>query len=669
MPGAAAMPRAAADTPQQIAWAAAALFFGGLPHLLAVVPWVALLVAAVAAWRIAAAARGWRLPSLWIRVPATVLGFLAVALSYRSISGVDAGSALLLVMGAMKLLETRNERDRILVVFIGLFLLFAVFLREQAIWSSAWLAVGTLGTGTALVQSARRERLLPPGRAVRLAGRLLLQGLPLAGALFVLFPRIPGPFWSLPEAPSGGRSGLAEEVRPGDISALALSDEIALRARFPAAVPPAGELYWRGPVLEQFDGRGWTAAQPPPPAPAPPMPGAGGGLQYDYELVLEPQGRRWLLALETPLRWSVPGATLSPAMQLLSATPLRDRLAYRARSVPDGIGAVRATPQALAANLRLPPDRNPRTLALATRLRAEVASDRAFLQRVLALFGEEPFRYTLTPPLLGPQAVDDFLFRTHAGFCEHYASALAVLARAGGIPARVVVGYQGGEHNPIGDYWIVRQAHAHAWVEVWLEGAWRRVDPTAAVAPGRIEQGPDASLAGTPGRTRQFWRANPLLGRMVLSWDAANAAWDRWVLAFGPEAQDRLLLALGFRVPQTAQLAVLAGVAAALCLLLPGLVLRRRASRPGDRPARLYATLCQRLAGCVRARQPGESAGHYAAAIALARPDLATEVRAMTDLYLRLRYGGSRDPAGEAEFSRRLRAFRPARGPAARGRR
>jgi hypothetical protein len=257
--------------------------------------------------------------------------------------------------------------------------------------------------------------------------------------------------------------------------------------------------------------------------------------------------------------------------------------------------------------------------------------------------------------------VDDFLFGARAGFCEHYASALANLARAAGIPARIVVGYQGGERNPFGDYWIVRQANAHAWVEVWVEGAWRRVDPTAAVAPERIERGFDEALAGSERVSERLWRSNLVVNRIVLSWDAANAAWDRWVLAFGPEAQDDMLLALGFDVPKTMQLAALAGAATIGCLLVMAIALRSRDQRLRDPGARLYAELCRRLAALVRPRGRSETATHYAAAVAAARPDLGPEVRQITETYLRLRYGGSADPALLQELTTSVRQFRPTR--------
>ena len=276
------------------------------------------------------------------------------------------------------------------------------------------------------------------------------------------------------------------------------------------------------------------------------------------------------------------------------------------------------------------------------------------------MFRDEKFYYSLSPPPLGFHPVDDFLFSTREGFCEHFASSLAVLARAGGLPARVVIGYQGGERNPFGDYWIVRQANAHAWVEVWLDGAWRRVDPTAAVAPERIERGIDETLAGSARVSDRLWRSNLFVNRLVLSWDAVNAAWDRWVLAYGPEMQEDLLLALGFEVPQTIQLAGLAGGATVICLAVMAVALRhRRQTAPGPRCAPLCGAVpatwlrsCGPVARPKRrrtTRRPSRLPG----------PISAPTLRTMTELYLRLRYGGVADPDLERRLAEMVRNFRP----------
>ena len=262
-------------TAAQLLWTALAISVGAGPHLLHLAPWIGALLLTSCGWRVTAALRGWPLPRLWIRVPLTVLGFWGVMFTYHSISGVEAGSALLLVMAAMKFLETRTARDGALLIGISYFLLFATFLREQAIWSALWLGIASLVITAALAQTIRRPPLLPPAASLRLALRLLAQALPLALLLFVLFPRIPGPFWALPKPEGAGLSGLSEEMRPGDITQLSLSDEVAFRVRFDGKAPPEEALYWRGPVLDWFDGRSWRASVSAAPGRAPPGAPAG----------------------------------------------------------------------------------------------------------------------------------------------------------------------------------------------------------------------------------------------------------------------------------------------------------------------------------------------------------------------------------------------------------
>jgi transglutaminase-like putative cysteine protease len=349
-----------------------------------------------------------------------------------------------------------------------------------------------------------------------------------------------------------------------------------------------------------------------------------------------------------PLSWDAEGGSLSDTLQLRRERPVDRRLAWRGRSVASGKFLDPRTPA--VTQLMVGEARNPRTAALGRILRARSGSDRAYLQSILGWFRREAFYYTLSPPALGSSPVDDFLFRTRSGFCEHYASAFAVLARAGGIPARVVAGYQGGERNPLGDYWIVRQSDAHAWTEVWLEGRWLRIDPTAAVAPQRIEAGLEAALP------EQVTSGLPLLGqtawleRLALGWDALNATWDRWVLAFGPDQQTALLERLGFRTPTLRELALVCAVSVSLFLLVyTALGLRPRRNRP-EPVEQAWQRLCTRLGRATRPRSPGETATDYAAAVARARPELGPALRAVAELYLALRYEPGSSPAELRRF-------------------
>jgi transglutaminase-like putative cysteine protease len=643
----------------QLLWLLLLIGIVSTPHLRTLPVWVAGIMLVAAVWRLGAAWNRWALPGSLVRGTLTLASALAVGFTWRQISGLEAGSALLVLMLALKLLETHSARDRSLVVLIAWFVLFAAFLREQSLGGVPLLAAGVLVGTLALLQAARRQQVIPPATGLLLTTRLLAHAVPLALALFLLFPRLPGPLWALPSGGHNGRTGLSSQMSPGDITSLAKSDEPAFRVRFEGPPPERAQLYWRGPVLESFDGRRWRAlpdaerrhqhAVPLRQLPA-------GTRVHNYEIVLEPHHQRWLLPLETPLGWDVADASLTASGELLGARPIAARSAWRGRSAT--LPRSRATRAPEAATLAVSAKRNPRSLALAREMRAAAGSDRAYLRDILGMFRQQAFYYTLEPPALGDEPVDDFLFRTRSGFCEHYASAFALLARAAGIPARVVTGYQGGEQNPLADYWIVRQSDAHAWTEVWLDGYWERFDPTGAVAPERVDAGIDAALPGAVSANLPLLGDSPWFGQVAFGWDALNAQWDRWVLAFGPEQQNALLGRLGFSSPSLRDLALVCAVTASTILLLFTWLSLRDRSREQDPLEQSWQLLCRRLARLSHPRQPTETPGEYSARVIAARPELAGALSSLTALYLRLRYEGIPSRAEILRFRRLVRQLR-----------
>jgi transglutaminase-like putative cysteine protease len=628
-----------------------------VPHVTSAAPWVLAGLALAVGWRAGGVLYGWPLPGRFLRGALTLSATFAVGWYYHSIAGLDAGSALLLLMLALKLLETTGSRDRSVVVLIAWFVLFAGFLREQTLASVALLAAG-IGAGLlALLQGARNGPALPLPAALKAVGRLTLHAAPLALALFVLFPRLPGPFWAMPAPGSAARTGLSDEMSPGDISSLARSDAVAFRVRFSDAAPAATDLYWRGPVLDRYDGRRWRAAVDGGGARTLPPPPEGRARTYDYEVMLEAHDGAWLLPLDTPLDWDLAAAELSPALELRHSRSVDRRLAYRARSVAGG--AFRPARPPAATTRAVARQRNPRTQVLAGELRRQYPADRDFLFAILARFRSEAFFYTLEPPLLGADPVDDFLFRTRSGFCEHYAAAFTLLARAGGLPARVVTGYQGGEWNPIGGHWVIRQSDAHAWSEVFVAGRWVRFDPTAAVAPQRIELGLEAALPELAGGGLPLPGGQRLLDAIALRWDALNANWDRLVLAFGPDQQLGLLAALGVRRPGVGDIAVACAIAIAVVLVAFTVAELGRPRRARDPLGDAWRELAARLARVTRPRAATEAPGEYAAAVLALRPDLAPTVRALVDRYVALRYERLPAAADVAAFRRAVRRFRP----------
>jgi len=642
----------------QLLWLVFAVMVTGAPHLLFVHPWVPVTILALITWRMVAAIKRWQLPGVAIRLPLTLLGFMAVLFSYRKISGLDAGSALLLVMIALKLLETRGHRDRAVVVFICYFLLFAAFLREQPIWSAAYLFAGVLVTTAALVQTSRTGGVVTAPRVMAMSFRLVLQAVPMMVLLFFLFPRIPGPFWALPHGGTKGMAGLANELTPGDITELALSDEVAFRVRFDGEPPAPSELYWRGPVMNRFDGRTW-AIQDMGFRPQLENQVFKDGPDFSYELTLEPHGRNWLMALETPAIWTAPQARLTASFQLVNPTPVNQRMSYHGRSYTGGSIPGVAIDNALDTAKTLPESSNLKSVDLARRLRSEVNSDRDFLAKILDFFSEEEFYYTLTPTILGPNPVDEFLFSTRQGFCGHYASAFTVLARAAGIPARVVTGYQGAEYNPLGNYWIVRQSDAHAWTEVWLDGQWVRFDPTAAVAPERIQMGFNEAMDWGSQSVGNLLRTNSFISRLAMSWDAINTGWNHWVLSFGPKTQETMMSIVGIKKPSMQYLTVALAISTTIFLLILGILQKRNNQPRVDNIQKSYQKLCARTGQVTRPRHPSEGPQEYADAIGKLRPDLATDLKDLFTMYVRLRYDGSANDKSTKIFLSAVENFKP----------
>jgi protein-glutamine gamma-glutamyltransferase len=615
----------------------AALGLATVWHVAHLPAWITLLLVAAGAWRWAAVKREWRLPSKGVRVALTALATLGVFFSYRTFNGLEAGTAFLVLMAAVKLLETRSARDLTVLVFIGYFLQFAALLRSQAPLQLPFLFVCVIVSTAALMRLHAGASPEPVRLTFRRTGAMFLQALPLTALLFLLFPRLPGPFWGIASAQTG-RTGLNDEMTPGDVSDLTASGEVAFRVRFDSSLPPPVQRYWRGPVLHEFDGRSWRhpRAQAFREQPVRYL-----GAPLDYQITLEPHDRHWILALDIPSDWPRREAFRSYDYQLISPRAITDVASYRLRSYPSYVAGAELSLAMRRRDLQLPPDGNPRSVMLARQMAAQHGNPRETVRAVLRMFREQEFVYTMRPPLLAADPVDEFLFGTRRGFCEHFASAFTFVMRAAGIPSRIVTGYQGGEFNPLGGYLVVRQSDAHAWSEVWIDGSgWVRIDPTAAVAPERIERGLIAALGQgepVPGRLRS---ENALWMQADLAWDLVNDFWNERIVRFDARRQLEMLEELGFDRPDWRTLGF--GLAAALAAFFVSLSLflawRFRAPQR-DWPARLHATAARRLGQ--RGLTPGPTEGPVAFLDRATEccPDLAGELREIRKLYVSLRYG------------------------------
>jgi len=651
VPAVAAVPAVPVAALRPLLWTCAAFTGGVLLHADRVPPWAAGIALLLIAWRLLTAYRGGGDPGITARA-LLALALVGIVLArFHTLNGLAAGTTLLLLMAGLKLLETRGPRDQFVMVAAGLFLLLAACLDRQELLRAplyglqAWLSCAALATIAAPSTSARA--------AVSLAGRSLLLAVPLALLLFVFFPRLPGAFWAIPRNDLA-LSGLSDTMTPGSIGQLATSYDPAFRVHFLGPLPPPQERYWRGPVLHEFDGHTWrrNAFEVRAPVPRQPL-----GIAYRYREQLEPSRQRWWFALDTPLAAPDTRARLTYDDQVIGTEPLNDPLSFEAVSYTQTRGTQPLEAIAQRQDTELPPSGNPRTRALAESLRASAGTDLAMVQAALDYLRQGGFVYSLEPERLGADAVDDFLFRTRVGFCGHYASAFAVLMRAAGIPARVVTGYLGGEWIPYGGYLLVRQAEAHAWAEVWLEGrGWARVDPTAVVAPERLQRGILDLMPQELSVRGRLLHASPWLAHWLQRWDAANAWWTNYVVRFDYETQLNVLARLGIRSPDARYLgwAFMLALCGWLALIAWHLG-RSRRPRRGDPLARAYARLCRKLARIVP-RAPHQGPLDFAAALGARRPEVHAAVLPLLTRYAELRYG----PPAAHTRAQDIRAFREA---------
>lgn len=511
--------------------------------------------------------QGYQVAHNWLKLLLVMAGCAGILLHYKTLFGRDAGVAMLVLFMALKLLELKHRRDAIVLVTLGYFLLLTHYFYSQSIPTGLWL-LGTTLVITACLIHVHGDPQASPRTSLATSGKLLLQALPFMVVLYLLFPRITGPLWGLPQDAHAGRTGLSDTMSPGNLSELAQSGEIALRAFFNGPVPPPEQRYWRGPVLDSYDGRTWRSGRSENRAPD--LEHTGPALHYT--LTLEAHNQRWLLPLEMPTSLPAPPgleAHIDRNGLVQARTPLKSRQRVEFTSHPDYRMGVVESPQVLQHNLQLPEGFNPRTLALGRSWQQRHPQPRQRVQAALDHFRQEPFIYTLRPPFLGQHAMDEFLFNTRRGFCEHYASAFVILMRAAGVPARVVTGYQGGEINPVDGFLVVRQSDAHAWAEVWLEGrGWVRVDPTAAISPARIETGIASALPeGEPLPMLVDARLDWLLS-MRNQWEAINNRWNQLVLGYNPERQRELFARLGFQDADWKTMGTALGVSMGTLLLL-----------------------------------------------------------------------------------------------------
>lgn len=645
-----------------ILWVIATLALAMLPQLASMPPALLLVALLPLAWRVGAEIYHWKpLPAL-VRHGATAGGLAILYISYGDLAGRRAAVSLLSIMLALKMVECYRTRDARLVVSFSLFLCATQFLFTQGIFMPVYGGLTVILALVTLAQLQRSEAWSHsgPAPAVRasilselgFSTRLVALAIPIGIAFFILFPRLSSPLWGIPDTTLDSKSGLSDSMSPGSIQNLFMDDSPAFRVQFSGNVPESSQLYWRGPVFWRFDGRTWKSSFYGRNIEAPEVPEVTAD-SWKYTVQLEPNERNWLFALDYPA--STPDDTrLTMDFQMIRDQPVIQLTEYEVVSNPDFSDSPELAGSLLPQALELPEGSNPRTEQMVFEWRRQTPDDEMFIRRVLQHFNQEPFHYSLNAPYLGQHSVDDFMFDTRTGFCEHYASSFAVMMRMAGIPSRIVTGYQGGWFSTLGDYLLVRQSDAHAWTEVWLNGkGWTRVDPTAAVSPERVEQGSLGALNAPRHVLDYGW-----LRGMRNSVDIVQQRWNDWVIEYGAGRQSRLFEPLGLdHLGPAGLVAILFVVMLVFGAMVFPIVMRIKGPSSSDPVQKYWRKFLRRLLQAGYEARPSDGPIEVARSASKLLPASTQPIHRIAHLYSRSRYAATPPPF--IELKQAILAFRP----------
>ncbi len=643
-------------------WVIASLFVAMAPQLVTMPIPLLIMTLLPLMWRIGAEIRGWKpLPAL-VRHGATVLALLTLYFSYGSIAGRRAAISLLTVMLALKLIESYRIRDARLILSFSLFLCTTQFMFHQGILMPFYGVITIIMVLVTLTQLHRNEAFfkLDATPLVRVSLfselgfslRLLILAIPVGLAFFLFFPRWVTPLWGIPEAMLDAKSGLSDSMSPGSIQNLFMDDSPAFRVMFDGRIPRPSDLYWRGPVFWDFNGQTWrggfygkslgVASQPDE-----------NEAQWKYTVQLEPNERHWLFSLDYPAT-RPRHSRITIDFQILRRQPVTQLLQYSMVSDPVFVDSPELGVTLQNSALDLPVDSNPRTRKLIEGWKHEGLDGQAMVRRVLTYFNTEEFRYSLDSPLLGRHPVDEFLFDTRLGYCEHYASAFAVMMRMADIPSRIVTGYQGGWYNEVGQYLLVRQSDAHAWSEVWFpDQGWTRVDPTAAVSPSRIARGSLGALSAPRHLLDYTWLRSFRNGG-----DIVQQRWNDWVIKFSADGQARMFSSFGLeRLTPSMLVATLFVVIGLFSFLLLPFILRVKGPDKKDPLRVVWLKFLKRLKTAGFETLPSSGPIELAHSAAIQLPGDSRSIHHIATLYSRSRYSGTPPPLRQLKDA--IKGFHP----------
>jgi transglutaminase-like putative cysteine protease len=642
-------------------WLAAALLFVLPPMFDGLAPWVPMLLLFAIVAKFWMEPRGYRLRFLPLKLALVVAAIIAIFISYGAIKGIEPGVSLIVVLMSLKIFEAHTVREFHFMVMLGWVLCLCGFFLAQDLAIAVCIMIAFTLLTTALVQFYRglaTGRIWPPLRSVL---SLLAQTMPLIVLLFLLFPRVTAGFRLLLTPNAASASGFSDRLSPGSVESLASSSAIAFRAEFPDGdVPPRAALYWRGLVMTQGDGMQWRSRDSDT-QPATSQEFRSTNIVRQW-VTIEPHGAHWMFALDRPVT-APANANLTASNYLLSSVRMTKPRRYE---VSSSLELARRDLQPIERDrvLEVPASISPRVRELAQSWSATDPDPHAIVRRALDFFQTQRFRYSLSPGEYVRNDLEEFLFRRRIGFCEHYAATFATLMRLAGVPARVVVGYLGGEFNEMGRFYLVRQSDAHAWCEVWLpDSGWTRVDPTSVVAPARINLGLESFLersggagAVSSGFTRTFAR-QPFFAKIRVTWQTLNYAWDSRVLGFDAEAQQALTNEIGLPDLRPLSLLFLSAIIATGFVVILATWMQIRARVQPDPVRSLYARFCAKTARLGAARDPTEGPVDFARRAGRVLPQESERIATISDCYVGLRYGREMDSTTLHRFAQEVRRF------------
>jgi len=643
---------------EPVAWVILSLILVVSPHLPRFPAWSIVLIIFLFLWRVLCIKHLNWLPAKWILLLITLFSSAGIYFHFGTLFGKTAGSVFLSILLAVKLHESQTRRDYMLLIALSFFIIATSFLFSQTILTLFFMLAIIIVLVISMISINQDDATLSINDKFKLASKLLLQSTPLMLIMFFLFPRIPGPLWQLPNEKTIATTGLSDTMSPGNISNLIQSSGIAFRAKFKGPAPLQSQLYWRAMVLWYFDGSSWEQGkQNITSSPSMQL----FGKEISYTITLEPHQKKWLFALDIPTKVS-DKINYTRDFVLRAQNKIIGLYQYTASSVLDYRIQMEISPWEKSAGLKIPPLSNPQTVKLGKKLAQQYKQPVNIINHVLNMFNQQDYHYTLKPPLTpGFDPVDQFLFQTQRGFCEHYSSSFTLLMRAAGIPARIVVGYQGGTINPINKVMSVRQSDAHAWSEVWLKNrGWVRVDPTATIAPQRIERNLQAALE--PGDPLPFHLQinSGTLKNLLFYWDAIDNQWNQWIVGYDSALQDEFLESVFNRHIELSEIILLMTIFFTGGLLIISIYIIRPWQRNKVDPVtQVYNKFCKKLARMGVHRNSYEGPLDFSLRATTKFPELKSSILLITRLYIKLRYEEINSKKQLEQFRQHTRQFNP----------